>query len=247
MDIMNYDSRRGKTMFAKVKRTIPKLVPFVISTCVYFALWLPTSHPSWLSALVKSLPALCLAFFVLAHGLSVGKISSYSRKILLGFLFSALGDVFLIWGDQGFFSHGVLTFTVGQFFFTTALGFRPLRLWIAVVLLLLGAALYATIYSCLDGPVTYVLGCYSTMLTLMSWRAIARACCPANQRTWGSLFIAVGAVVFILSDFTLAFDRFCVPLPHARFVVMSTYYLALMLISLSVLDHTERDNLWKRN
>ncbi|XP_051898798.1 lysoplasmalogenase-like protein TMEM86A [Pristis pectinata] len=223
----------------------PKLIPFVISSCIYFVLWLPTSSPSWFSALIKCLPVLCLAFFILAHGWSVGTIHPYSKKIFVGFLFSALGDVFLTWGDQGFFNHGVLTFGIGHVFYMVAFGLHPLRLGVALVLLLLGAALYTVIYQCVDGPTLYALGGYSITLTLMSWRAIARARCSGYERTWGSLCTAAGAVIFIVSDFMLAVDRFCVPLPHARLTVMSTYYLAQMLISLSVLDHTDRDSLWK--
>lgn len=90
----------------QVKSEGPKLVPFFKATCVYFVLWLPTSSPSWFSALIKCLPIFCLWVFLLAHGINFLGAHSSARKILAGLIFSALGDAFLIWQEQGYFSHG---------------------------------------------------------------------------------------------------------------------------------------------
>lgn len=90
----------------QVKSEGPKLVPFFKATCVYFVLWLPTSSPSWFSALIKCLPIFCLWVFLLAHGFSFLGAHSSARKILAGLIFSALGDAFLIWQEQGYFVHG---------------------------------------------------------------------------------------------------------------------------------------------
>lgn len=81
-------------------------MPFFKATCVYFVLWLPTSSPSWFSALIKCLPIFCLWVFLLAHGFSFLCARSSARKILAGLIFSALGDAFLIWQEQGYFVHG---------------------------------------------------------------------------------------------------------------------------------------------
>uniref|UniRef100_A0A4W5P1L9 lysoplasmalogenase n=1 Tax=Hucho hucho TaxID=62062 RepID=A0A4W5P1L9_9TELE len=89
----------------QVKSEGPKLVPFFKSTCVYFVLWLPTSSPSWFSALIKCLPIFCLWLFMLAHGFSFLGAHSSARKILAGLIFSSLGDAFLIWQEDGYFSH----------------------------------------------------------------------------------------------------------------------------------------------
>lgn len=90
----------------QVKSEGPKLVPFFKATCVYFVLWLPTSSPSWFSALIKCLPIFCLWVFLLAHGFSFLGAHASARKILAGLIFSALGDAFLIWQEQGYFVHG---------------------------------------------------------------------------------------------------------------------------------------------
>lgn len=93
----------------QVKSEGPKLVPFFKATCVYFVLWLPTSSPSWFSALIKCLPIFCLWVFLLAHGFSFLGAHASARKILAGLIFSALGDAFLIWQEQGYFVHGERT------------------------------------------------------------------------------------------------------------------------------------------
>ncbi|GCC30253.1 hypothetical protein chiPu_0008701 [Chiloscyllium punctatum] len=106
----------------------PKLIPFLKTFCIYFVLWLPTSNPSWFSALIKCLPVLSLGFFVLAHSISQGVYRPYAKKVLVALLFSALGDVFLTWGDQGFFIHEPLkTSTLG----TTHLDKKP-QLWTGI-------------------------------------------------------------------------------------------------------------------
>ncbi|XP_067875873.1 lysoplasmalogenase TMEM86A-like isoform X2 [Heterodontus francisci] len=247
MDIMGHDTRRRKKVFATIKSVGPKLLPFLNAFCIYFVLWLPVSHPSWFGALIKCLPVLCLGFFVLAHSIGLGVFHSYSRKILIGLLFSALGDVFLTWGDQGFFIYGMLMFGITHVLYTWAFGLRPFRLWMALSLLVLGTAFYAAVYSYLRGPMVYAMAGYVLVLGTMSWRAMARASCSNYDWSWGRGCTVAGAVVFIVSDFILAIDRFCFPVPHARAFVMSTYYMAQMLICLSIIDHSDRDRLWKRS
>lgn len=90
----------------QVKSEGPKLVPFFKATCVYFVLWLPTSSPSWFSALIKCLPIFCLWVFLLAHGINFLTAHRSACRILAGLIFSSIGDAFLIWQEQGYFVHG---------------------------------------------------------------------------------------------------------------------------------------------
>uniref|UniRef100_UPI00398F018B lysoplasmalogenase TMEM86A-like n=1 Tax=Pristiophorus japonicus TaxID=55135 RepID=UPI00398F018B len=247
MDIMDHDAKRGKKVFATIKSIAPMLVPFLSAFCAYFVLWLPTADPSPFSALVKCLPVLCLGFFVLVQAFSLGALRPYSRKVLLGLVFSALGDVFLTWGDRGYFIHGMVMFGITHLVYTSAFGLRPLKPWIALSLLVLGTLFYAGVYSYLAGPMVYAMAGYTLVLLAMSWRAMARASCPGYIWSWGRGCVLAGAAIFIVSDLLLAIDRFCLPLPHARYVVMATYYIAQMLITLSVADHSDRDRFWKRS
>jgi uncharacterized membrane protein YhhN len=51
----------------------------------------------------------------------------------------------------------------------------------------------------------------------------------------GSWVVALGASVFVVSDTTLAVNRFVRPLPGADVVVMVTYHVGQALIVLGVL------------
>jgi uncharacterized membrane protein YhhN len=68
---------------------------------------------------------------------------------------------------------------------------------------------------------------YCTAIALMAYRSFAS----------GSWLAFIGALVFVVSDFTLAWDKFA-PAPafswwQPRLIVMSTYYVAQVLITMS--------------
>ncbi len=57
---------------------------------------------------------------------------TFSRRILIGLIFSCLGDGLLVWRE--FFLHGMLAFGVGHIFFISAFGFQPLNLRLGIPL-----------------------------------------------------------------------------------------------------------------
>ncbi|KAI5929331.1 Lysoplasmalogenase-like protein TMEM86A [Manis javanica] len=133
-----------------VKSEGPKLVPFFKATCVYFVLWLPSSSPSWFSALIKCLPIFCLCLFLLAHGLGFLLAHPSATRIFVGLVFSAVGDAFLIWQDQGYFTHGLLMFAVAHVLYASAFGMRSLALQKGLVMAVLSGLSYALLYPCLS-------------------------------------------------------------------------------------------------
>jgi uncharacterized membrane protein YhhN len=48
------------------------------------------------------------------------------------------------------------------------------------------------------------------------------------------LLAMIGAILFILSDTTLALNKFRAPVPQRDLIIMSTYYSAQFLIAWSV-------------
>jgi len=73
---------------------------------------------------------------------------------------------------------------------------------------------------------------YVLVLATMASQAWSRY---LHRQDAGSLGVAVGATVFMLSDSLLAIDRFVSPLPYAGWWVLSTYYVAQALIVAGVL------------
>ncbi|XP_043915150.1 lysoplasmalogenase [Protopterus annectens] len=244
------DSAHFSEVYGKprVKSIGPKLIPFLNTVCIYFILWLPSSEPSWFSALIKCLPILSLGIFLLAYSVSIGAMNSYSKRILLGLLFSAGGDVCLIWPQ--FFLHGMVMFGIAHLLYITAFGMRPLKLKIFLVFALLGGTLYFIMHPYLQEPFLYTVGIYTALICIMGWRALARVKLSSYGWSWTRAYSAIGAITFMVSDCTLAVDRFCMPLPYARAIVMGTYYTAQMLIALSIIDtstdYGDDNLLWKK-
>ncbi|XP_069498701.1 lysoplasmalogenase TMEM86B [Ambystoma mexicanum] len=242
MDILESDKRYRKKTLATVWNVVPKLLPFLKTSCIYFVLWLPLNEPSWYSALIKCLPILGLCFFIGAHAASLRHLTPYARMVFLGLLFSALGDVCLIW--PACFLHGMVMFGLAHLFYTFAFGLRPFNLRLFVLLALLSGAFYTVLFPYLQEPFVYMVGGYAALIGTMSWRALARVRLSSYHRSWARISAALGAVVFMVSDCTLAVDKFCFPVPHSRLLIMSTYYAGQLLIALSVLE-TSDDFLWK--
>ncbi|MEQ1658541.1 MAG: lysoplasmalogenase, partial [Hylemonella sp.] len=75
----------------------------------------------------------------------------------------------------------------------------------------------------LRGPVA----AYVLVIALMAAQAIGRA---TVLRDKPALWVAVGAGFFMLSDTLLALNKFVSPLPLSQLWVLSTYYVAQVLI-----------------
>lgn len=60
----------------------------------------------------------------------------YSHKIFIGLIFSCCGDALL---NLNLFAFGMIMFGVAQVFYISAFGFKPLKLWIGLVLYIFGA------------------------------------------------------------------------------------------------------------
>jgi alkylglycerol monooxygenase len=65
------------------------------------------------------------------------------------------------------------------------------------------------------------------VIALMAAQAIGRATVLRDSAAVG---VAIGAGFFMLSDTLLAINRFVSPLPMAQLWVLSTYYVAQVLI-----------------
>ena len=71
----------------------------------------------------------------------------------------------------------------------------------------------------------------------MIWRSFA-AFVVSKYRLYAA-FACIGAIVFAVSDAVIAMNKFYLATPTSHFLVMSTYYSAQALISISVLEYPE--------
>lgn len=115
-------------------------------------------------------------------------------------------------------------FTAAHFLYFCAFGLSPLQPALLLLTILASVVYYSLILLHLELDMLLPVAVYLLVLTAMLWRALAQG----GSAGWGAL-------LFALSDGILAWDIFVQPLPYARLVTMSTYYLAQLLITLSVL------------
>jgi hypothetical protein len=79
---------------------------------------------------------------------------------------------------------------------------------------------------------------YITLLFAMLWRAMSRLQ-HMNKSLgwpWTKSCCTLGALFFVVSDSILSFDMFIMDIPYSHPLVMVTYYVAQLGITLSVID-----------
>ncbi|XP_069181078.1 lysoplasmalogenase TMEM86A [Procambarus clarkii] len=217
-----------------LKSVGPKLVPFFKTVAIYFVLFIPSDQPSIFAVVIKCLPVLSLIAFVLLHGMSLGEEYAYSRRILLGLIFSVFGDALLIWED--FFVHGLGSFLIAQILYISAFGFRPFNIYVATVVYSLTALGIYLLLPGTSGLVSIGMPIYTFLLMTMVWRAVARVQLFEELWTWTKLCSCVGGILFAVSDAGIGFSAFYCQIPHSQAIIMVSYYAAQLGISLSVVD-----------
>lgn len=191
----------------------------------------------WLHWIAKPLATLLIAAIVWRADAAP---PGYRRAILLGMAFSCIGDIALMLPLDAFVP-GLIAFLLAHLCYIVAFraGFRAGRgLLFATALLVVFAGInLAGLWPLLPNDLRIPVVVYVVVLALMATLALARAWAnnaatppaPTSAR-WA----AIGAVLFVISDSVLAWDRFGGGLPAATLCVLSTYYAAQYCIARSV-------------
>ena len=214
---------------------MPRLLPVYVASAalaittalVWPGLWLPY-------ALLKTLTTL----LVIAHAWRLGGQGTPMRTPLLaGLVLSLLGDVALLWPQQGFLP-GLVAFLLAHLAYLVAftrgarLGGWPLAF---AGYAALAAVVLAVLWPGVPGPlrapvVAYVL-CLAAMAaqTASAWRVAGVPADPATRRRLAGA--AIGGTLFLTSDALLATNRFHTPLPLSTLWILATYWSAQWLIA----------------
>ena len=210
--------------------------PFLVSQILYWKLfYIPTDQPGLWTAFIKCLPVSTLALYL---GNSTSK-NSLIQGLFWGMIFSIGGDFCLVYSDL--FLLGMLFFLAAQISFIKAFGWEPLKPLIgasvAIILTLILSLMLLPNISDFGLKLGFPL--YSTFLGAMGWRALARMDQGMIEKLTG-----LGSLLFLISDGCIGINMFYVKLPRAQEIIMSTYYLAQFLITLSackVIDKEKKD------
>ncbi|KRD40027.1 hypothetical protein ASE35_06895 [Lysobacter sp. Root916] len=184
----------------------------------------------WLHYLTK--PTATLLVLAMVWRLPVGR-TKYRPAILVGLALSTLGDVFLMLpGD--WFVFGLGSFLCAHLAYLIAFTRRArafATLWPFLAYAALAAAVLAVLWSHLPGELRVPVVIYVAVLAAMAAQAAA---VWWRQRTRATALAALGGLSFVISDASLAIDRFAAPFATASVVVLATYWLAQTWIGLSV-------------
>jgi alkenylglycerophosphocholine hydrolase len=159
----------------------------------------------------------------------------YRGLIVLGLSFSLAGDILLVLPANRFLA-GLAAFLLAHVAYIAAFGVgSPLAgaqlAWLPPFLAL-GAALMAFLWRGL-GTSRAPVSIYTAVIFVMVWRATVRGQAAAIPRP-SYLLALTGACLFVASDTLLAIRRFRRPFPGAHAAELAAYWLAQLLIALSV-------------
>lgn len=214
------------------------LVAAAVSGVLYLV---PSPVGPWWGWVLKPLTTLLL-IGVAARGVaSLGQAAlpgdrRYGRLMLIGLLFSLAGDVFLMLpGD--WFIPGLGSFLCAHIAYAVAFwrrrpGWDLPRIGAVVALLAgFGGLMYRAFMPALQpqGAVMLIaVAAYVVAILLMTLRAIMTR----------SSVIAIGAILFLLSDAVLGWNRFASPVPLSTLWIMVTYWLGQGLLAYSVSERS---------
>lgn len=153
------------------------------------------------------------------------------RWLLTGMVFALLGDVFLMIQEMDLFAPGLGMFLLMQLGYIRAFrpSLRPFRNR-RFALLVLAFGVYLVVLrpaferSASLQPLWWPVVVYAVCLCTMGLLAAHR------QQLPGWRWVAVGALMFIVSDSLIAVNKFLVPIAGNTWLVMSTYATAQYLI-----------------
>lgn len=169
---------------------------------------------------------------VLAWTLGSAAPDRYFWLILAGLVFSAAGDVFLMLPRDRFVP-GLVSFLLAHLLYITAFS-QPAGFFAAPLLALpylAGAGVLLWVLLPKTGQLRIPVIVYALALAVMGWQAATRWQTLSDT---ASLCAMLGAILFMMSDAVLAFNRFVKSFRAAEAILLTTYFAAQTLIALSV-------------
>lgn len=205
----------------KSRATLPLAIVAGLAAAGFFVgFWLDIVE---LRLAAKPIPVLAMAAWV-----GLNRPDRVGVAVLVGLLWSVLGDV-LLEIPADLFVFGLLAFLIAHVAYIVAAVLdtrRPAPVRALPVALYCGAV-YLWLMPHM-GDLTLPVAVYVTVIGLMVWRMAARV----DGRPWATLAL-IGAISFALSDSLIAIRKFWSDFPGGRELIMLTYWGGQALIAAS--------------
>jgi uncharacterized membrane protein YhhN len=171
---------------------------------------------------------------IIAHAWRRGTDTpSVRRFVLAGLWLSLVGDVALLWPQQGFVP-GLVAFLIAHVLYIVAFT-REHRFAAQPAALAAYALIAATILALLWGTIPPALripvAAYVLALTLMAAQSAVIGLGAQGDDVRRARGLMLGGALFMASDTVLAVNRFALPVPAAGLWILATYWAAQWLIA----------------
>lgn len=151
----------------------------------------------------------------------------YKLFIVSGLVFSLAGDELLISGKD-FFKAGVLAFMAAQLCYSQAFF---LRRKLQSIIMIAWPVSVAILVIMGFSHTNFIVAVYASCLLMMVWQA---GQCWKILKRIGTNMAFAGALFFLISDSTLAINRYWYAFPYASVIMLLTYYSSQYLIASSI-------------
>ena len=175
-------------------------------------------------------PLTTLLIIILACLGGIKNNINYQYLVYLGLIFSLFGDIFLMLPKK--FIQGLISFLIAHIFFLFFFINQAISVnwWLIGVFVIIGTSIYLFLLPHLNKMKIPVL-IYLIVIFSMAWRGWEVLL--TNQNKSGAIF-ALASILFIFSDTNIAFNKFRKSYISAEFFILSTYYISIWLIALSL-------------
>lgn len=155
----------------------------------------------------------------------ISNVSKQNHALLLAMIFALFGDIFLLSENSTFFILGLGSFLIMQILYASIMyKYRGQnKTWQINVAFGLAAIAIGCIYFLWSNLGAYKLPVIIYMCAIIT---MAYFGLTIKESKVGYLSIACGVVLFIISDFVLAINKFSFPIQHASLIIMVTYIIA---------------------
>lgn len=181
---------------------------------------------AWLHVVFKPLTTLLLLAVVGTPE------TTFARWIVAGIVLSAVGDVALLWDSNRAFIVGLAAFLLAHIAYVIA--FLGVAVWsphVAVVAVIFTASSLLLLRATWKGAAglhaaTIAYAVVISAMVVTAWATIGGPVAMAPAA-------AVGAVLFYISDSSLALNRFRRPIPHIAMLAIGVYWLGQLGIAIA--------------
>lgn len=176
-------------------------------------------------------PAAIILIFLYPLLFSQNCVGTYGTLILLGMLFAIAGDILLLY-PENFFKYGLLSFSLTHIFYASAFFYlgtnvQFLYLFPVGVAMIIFYVMLAKFLGNYKLPVIY----YAVVISIMLFAAI---CYYVEIKNMVSTVILTGALLLVISDVILAWNKFKKKFNSAEIWILTTYYTGQLLLALSI-------------